>query len=386
MRTSTPTAIGYYRFTDIFFEWHQALPNPEDVSPLKAILAYNALVHPDHPLRKEGVDGIELFVGTFDNGEARLLFSSAQVEYIRYYIHTMGLTKELIPIPNSDYLITQSSMQSCSPAIYNHASNLKKAIKGIEKNNKRLKGTGTRLASRRLAFERVRTFWSSKKGVWIAIDFESWDRDHTLLLEFGWSAVRFEDGKEIRSEGHWITYEYRNYRNTYVADNKDRYSFGKSEMVKKKDFKQRVAALFDEAKTHGPVFYVFHDPSQDIKTLYELEAPITNLTYVLPDTAPTEGLFVVDTAQLFAALEGETSANTRGLEQIARHLGLSPYDLHNAGNDAHYTMEACKAMASGDPVDAQREKRWPLHISATQPKAVFREDNDEPQSDQEDIM
>ena len=72
---------GFYRFTDIYFEWyahrvplgrvslaegaqrHQVLPNQEDVSPLKALLNYNALVHPDHPLRKPGVNGIELQLG-----------------------------------------------------------------------------------------------------------------------------------------------------------------------------------------------------------------------------------------------------------------------------------------------------------------------------------
>lgn len=42
---------------------HKVLPNPEDAGPLKAILAHEALVHPDHPLRKEGKDGIDLTMG-----------------------------------------------------------------------------------------------------------------------------------------------------------------------------------------------------------------------------------------------------------------------------------------------------------------------------------
>ena len=42
---------------------HLALPNQDDVSPLKALIAYQALVHPDHPLRKPGVNGIELYLG-----------------------------------------------------------------------------------------------------------------------------------------------------------------------------------------------------------------------------------------------------------------------------------------------------------------------------------
>lgn len=42
---------------------HKVLPNPEDAGVLKAILSHDALVHPDHPLRKEGKDGIDLTMG-----------------------------------------------------------------------------------------------------------------------------------------------------------------------------------------------------------------------------------------------------------------------------------------------------------------------------------
>lgn len=132
---------------------HQALPNPEDAGPLKAILAYDALVHPDHPLRLEGKDGIELSIGahspsrlpvpksrntaidrsrctgTLHSGEARLLFSSAQVEYIRYWLHAMGYHKELIPLPYSDALLTASSLQNHAPVIYKTGSELRGAIK-----------------------------------------------------------------------------------------------------------------------------------------------------------------------------------------------------------------------------------------------------------------
>ena len=33
------------------------------MGPLKALISYDALVHPDHPLRKPGQDGIELYIG-----------------------------------------------------------------------------------------------------------------------------------------------------------------------------------------------------------------------------------------------------------------------------------------------------------------------------------
>jgi hypothetical protein len=82
----TKIVHGYYRYTDIWFEWygivprralvadgfiltcrdicrHQALPNREDGYALKAILAHEPLVHPDHPLRLADKPGIELSIG-----------------------------------------------------------------------------------------------------------------------------------------------------------------------------------------------------------------------------------------------------------------------------------------------------------------------------------
>lgn len=54
----------------------------------------------------------------------------------------------------------------------------------------------------------------------------------------------------------------------------------------------------------------------------------------LPDTVPSAGIFIVDTAALFGALMGEAH-RTRKLEQVCSHLGIETKYLHNAGNDAY---------------------------------------------------
>ena len=46
---------------------NQVLPNKEDGFAVKAILAHDALVHPDHPLRIAGKPGIELTIGELVN-------------------------------------------------------------------------------------------------------------------------------------------------------------------------------------------------------------------------------------------------------------------------------------------------------------------------------
>ena len=206
----------------------------------------------------------------------RLLFSSAQIEYMRYWLHATRHTAEPIPIPSSEYLIRPGDLRNVSPDVYNDANILKRAIKvrlrdrprtrksrprrnrrgrrggsqnhpllayvvcvsacvgeccgtdckvhvtqNIEKNSKRLKGASTLLGARRMVFERVRTLWAAKLGTWLAIDFEAWDRDHTLLTEFGWSLVQRQDESQTKDHGHLIVRERRMYTQTYVPNNKD---------------------------------------------------------------------------------------------------------------------------------------------------------------------
>lgn len=56
---------------------------------------------------------------------------------------------------------------------------------------------------------------------------------------------------------------------------------------------------------------------------------------MIPDTPPKEGIYVVDTAEVFAALEGN-SGERRGLERMCRLLGMRELNfMHNAGNDAY---------------------------------------------------
>ncbi|KAI0254697.1 hypothetical protein BJV78DRAFT_869201 [Lactifluus subvellereus] len=340
---------GFYRYTDIWFEWNQVLPNKEDGYAIKAILAHDTLVHPDHPLRLAGKPGIELSIGILDSGEARLLVSSAQVEYIRYWLHAMGLTRELIPLPYSDCLLTLSRLQNISPVIYKTGGELRTALKMIDKNNRKLKGTDSNLNSRRLMFERVRSLWSEQRGVWCAVDFEAWDMDHHVITEFGWSTVRWVDGEPIEDMGHSIVAKHRGYTNHFVPENRRFYHYGQSEDVTMKELKERIHAMIESMKKQGPLFLVFHDNYQDIKYLRspEIEAPLDGLSFFLPEscteaeTSDTPKIYVIDTSELFAALEGDSGGQKRSLERVCRLLQIKSeftQHLHNAGNDARVML------------------------------------------------
>lgn len=59
----------------------------EQKEPLKAILAFETLVHPDHPLRRKGYDGIDMSIG------ALLYYPlfSANHSDLRYYVASRPL-------------------------------------------------------------------------------------------------------------------------------------------------------------------------------------------------------------------------------------------------------------------------------------------------------
>jgi len=358
-----PVLHGYYRYTDINFEWHQVFENPSDRSALKGFLAPDSLTHPDNPLNapnEKKEPGITLTIGTLDNGESRLLFSSKQIEYIRYWLFTVGYTEYLLPLPASNYLLTSTSLKSTEPVIYKTPGELKNAVKDIQKNNKRLKGTDKTLLGFRDMFALARTCWLERKGTWLSVDFEAWEYDHTVIIEYGWSTVVWDGGDEKTEDGHVIVEEHQKYQNSkYVANNQAHFLFGKSQVLRLKALR---ALLHDQIKKYtatGPLYLVFHDFNQDLSYLKQLQAPIDNLLYRLPDVPPTQGIYLVDTSALFAALEGR-SGETRGLSRMCQLLQLPDLErFHNAGNDAHYTMLALKSMVSGDVLDKQRATRWP---------------------------
>lgn len=204
---------------------------------INAFMARDALVDPDHPFRKPGDTGAELWMGelmlhstcpasaltsmpdaypvTLYNGESRLCFSSAQVEYARYYVKAVGLVDITLPLPSSHYLITKSMINAVSPVYYDKANTIKKDLNKISKNNKKLKNTSDpKLASLRLVFDHIRAAWMSQRSTWLAIDFEAWEMYHHDLTEFGFAMTRFDKGKQVENEdGHWIVWEREHIRN-----------------------------------------------------------------------------------------------------------------------------------------------------------------------------
>lgn len=77
--------------------------------------------------------------GTFDTGHARLLFSSKQVEYARYWLHNMGYTEDMVPQLYSDCLLIEGrDLRTVSPVNYETGGDLKGAIKVSTRHTSRI--------------------------------------------------------------------------------------------------------------------------------------------------------------------------------------------------------------------------------------------------------
>jgi hypothetical protein len=112
-----------------------------------------------------------------------------------------------------------------------------------------------------------------------------------------------------------------------------------------KELKDRIHNMIQSMARPGPLFLVFHDNHQDLKYLRspKIEAPLEGLSFFLPESCAeaestdTLKIFVIDTAELFAALEGDSGGQKRSLERVCRLLQIKAtvtQHLHNAGNDA----------------------------------------------------
>jgi hypothetical protein len=112
-----------------------------------------------------------------------------------------------------------------------------------------------------------------------------------------------------------------------------------------KQLKDRIHTMIQSMAEPGPLFLVFHDNHQDLKYLRspEIDAPLDGLSFFLPEScaeaesSDTPKIYVIDTAELFAALEGDSGGQKRSLERVCRLLQIKSTfteHLHNAGNDA----------------------------------------------------
>jgi hypothetical protein len=228
--------------------------------------------------------------------------------------------------------------------------------------------------------------------IFISVDIEWMDR-YGILTEVGISTLDMLDlegvvpgdyghmwMKQIRTR-HLRVREYRNWINeTYTIGCPDSFRFGKSEIIPSADIGDAVDAAFrppymvpskgekiaphkNQKRTvilvglglHGDIVQLQRAGSQVFLSLNESYSVVRE---------------TIDVAELYRINYQENQ--TRGLQALLGLLNILSSDLHNAGNDAHYTLQALVRLM----LRVAGEKPWGYEPAQVSDKEYVQPDDD----------
>ncbi|OCK75742.1 hypothetical protein K432DRAFT_408757 [Lepidopterella palustris CBS 459.81] len=212
--------------------------------------------------------------------------------------------------------------------------------------------------------------------VFISVDIEAYERSPRLITEVGISTLDVRDlismapgpnGSnwlaQIRTR-HFRIREHSHLNNfEFVLGCADKFEFGTSEFISLCDAPAAIASCFkppyskpipdlaggDEKRN---IILLGHDTNQDINYLQQLGYNPLNMSNLVE---------VLDTATMYRAWKREL--NARSLGGILYEFDIPGWNLHNAGNDAHYTVQAmlaivvCEACMRGEQASKMHDKQ-----------------------------
>ncbi|KAK7446083.1 hypothetical protein CaCOL14_006477 [Colletotrichum acutatum] len=202
--------------------------------------------------------------------------------------------------------------------------------------------------------------------VFVCIDIEVAEEHHGTVLEIGISTLDTNDlvGVLPGQNGsnwvpfiknrHLVTYEYRHIRNRkYIKGCPELFNFGKSEYPKLNDLPDKVHAAVsdlsfdnkedaaDKDKRPRTIVLLGHDLGADLGYLDKMGVELWGISGVASRT--------LDSKDMHQAWRGESQGRSLGM--VLTDLGIEHSNLHNAGNDAAYTMQAMLGVAITERVD-----------------------------------
>lgn len=201
--------------------------------------------------------------------------------------------------------------------------------------------------------------------IFMSVDIECNERCHSQMTEVGISILDTQDIQGIppgQDAANWTQriqsrhFRVREYAHVvnhdFVTGCPDRFEFGKSQWVSRgelplliQDYIMYLSSPSSDDGSARNLVFVGHNPSADIGYLQELKVPVFTELKDKPFFLET-----VDTAELFRVSRQEMTV--RSLGNILAGLEVTGWHLHNAGNDARYTLQAMTMLA----VSSQRER------------------------------
>ncbi|KAF3988553.1 hypothetical protein FT663_03488 [Candidozyma haemuli var. vulneris] len=178
--------------------------------------------------------------------------------------------------------------------------------------------------------------------VLISIDVEAFERDHSVVTEVGIAVYEPKSSRGMVmpfiQSGHIVIAGTEDVRNgTFVADHKDFFNGGKTLTMDLHSAAQAIKDLISKHTRKGTrygtgVCLVGHGIGQDVKWLKHIGVSIGSAR-------------ILDTQKLLCMTHGKKGSSLKnGLKLVRQPCAF----LHNAGNDAYYTMVLCLCLA--DPL------------------------------------
>lgn len=225
----------------------------------------------------------------------------------------------------------------------------------------------------------------------VCVDIEAYERDHSKITEIGIATLdtrnlemvapgRYaENWRSLIKARHFRIHEYSHLVNSeYVSGCPGSFFFGKSETVSLKDATALVASCFQppfcsqpgpsldvgetESMEKRNLILLGHDTVMDIKYLQNLGFD----PLLVPNLLEAQ-----DSATLYRVWTREEQITK--LSRILQRFDIDAFGLHNAGNDAVYTVQSFLAVLAAEASIRNSPKVQQVWDDEKESKIVFEQ-------------
>ncbi|RMY61198.1 hypothetical protein D0865_01126 [Hortaea werneckii] len=216
----------------------------------------------------------------------------------------------------------------------------------------------------------------TKDPIFVCIDCEAFEHNQSKITEIGVAVLDTRETNHLNSSSplpawfekikyaHYRPVEYARLRNkTFIQGCPEQFNFGPSTWVKLTDMRRILCNIFADPtqleqaadfsnstiNTTSPdqpqpdprnIIFVAHGAGNDTTYLRHLSFDLSQQ----PQSTTAAGSRIAQTLDT-QKLSGSTKKHPLSLHRLCLCVHLQPKNLHNAGNDAGYTLQALIALA-----------------------------------------
>ncbi|KAL0931860.1 qde-2-interacting protein [Colletotrichum truncatum] len=203
-----------------------------------------------------------------------------------------------------------------------------------------------------------------KEVIFICIDIEVAEEHHGTILEVGMSVLDTKDIVDIPpgetgqnwfsyiKSRHLVTADYKHIVNRkYVKGCPELFNFGESEYPNVNELRDKILSTFNELSTSGVPKKEM--PFRNIVLVgHDLDSDLSYMASMNVHPWSVDGLLrCLDTKDMHQAWREEGQGRSLGF--VLQDLEIPSKNLHNAGNDAAYTLRAMLGVAVRARMDEQ---------------------------------